>query len=67
MLEKGIVVAPDFTFDGHKLSFGHLYLEAGFTKEYVQSLMTHSTENMTAHYSDRHESQWKQCDLVLKI
>lgn len=37
---------------------GHLYLQAGFTEEYVQTLMAHSTAKMTAHYTDRHEPEW---------
>lgn len=46
---------------------GHLYLEAGFTKEYVQSLMAHSTEKMTAHYTDQHEPEWVKLEDSLRV
>ncbi|SEG22044.1 phage integrase Arm DNA-binding domain-containing protein [Marinobacterium lutimaris] len=45
---------------------GHLYLEAGFSEEYVQTLMGHSTAAMTADYTDRH-LEWTTCGAGLKI
>lgn len=46
---------------------GHLYLQAGFSDEYVQTLMGHSTAKMTAHYTDRHEPEWTECQAELRI
>lgn len=45
---------------------GHLYLEAGFSEEYVQTLMGHSTAAMTADYTDRH-LEWTTCGAGLSI
>ena len=45
---------------------GHLYLEQGFSEEYVQRLMGHTTLAMTSHYTDRHE-QWTNCSAELNI
>jgi integrase len=46
---------------------GHLYLHAGFTEEYVQTLMAHSTAKMTAHYTDRHEPEWVTINGAINI
>ncbi|WP_028304435.1 tyrosine-type recombinase/integrase [Oceanospirillum maris] len=55
------------TFHEIRALGGHLYLQAGFDPEYVQTLMGHSTGKMTAHYTDRHED-WTECraDFSLK-
>ncbi|QEW06322.1 tyrosine-type recombinase/integrase [Nitrincola iocasae] len=45
---------------------GHLYFEAGFPDEYVQTLMGHSTLKMTHHYTDRH-IKWTVCEAALPI
>ncbi|MCP8687718.1 phage integrase Arm DNA-binding domain-containing protein [Marinobacterium sedimentorum] len=45
---------------------GHLYLEAGFSEEYVQTLMGHSSAKMTAHYTDRH-IEWTVCEAALPL
>jgi integrase len=45
---------------------GHLYLEAGFSDEYVQTLMGHSTLKMTHHYTDRH-IEWTVCEAALPV
>lgn len=54
------------TFHEIRALGGHLYLEAGFSREYVQTLMGHSTGKMTAHYTDRHE-EWTSCDASLEL
>ncbi|WP_233081662.1 tyrosine-type recombinase/integrase, partial [Rheinheimera soli] len=50
------------TFHEIRALGGHLYLQAGFTADYVQTLMAHSTAKMTAHYTERHELRWTACD-----
>ncbi|MDX1538866.1 tyrosine-type recombinase/integrase [Arsukibacterium sp.] len=55
------------TFHEIRALGGHLYLQAGFAEEYVQTLMGHSTAKMTAHYTDRHEPEWTECQAELRI
>lgn len=54
------------TFHEIRALGGHLYLEAGFSDEYVQALMGHSTLKMTHHYTDRH-TEWTVCEAALQI
>lgn len=55
------------TFHEIRALGGHLYLQAGFTEDYVQTLMGHSTAKMTAHYTDRHGPEWTECQAELQI
>jgi integrase len=54
------------TFHEIRALGGHLYLEAGFSDEYVQTLMGHSTLTMTHHYTDRHV-EWTLCEAALPV
>ena len=44
---------------------GDLYLKQGWTKQQVQNLMGHASENMTEHYLEGHES-WMEVEATLK-
>ena len=35
-----------------------LYEQAGYERDYVQALMAHGDEKMTAHYQSGHEQKW---------
>ncbi|MEH6814654.1 MAG: tyrosine-type recombinase/integrase [Motiliproteus sp.] len=45
---------------------GWLYLEQGYSKEYVNLLMGHTTMAMTEHYTDRH-IEWTTCKAELSL
>lgn len=45
---------------------GALYLEQGFSKEYVNLLMGHTTQQMTDDYSDLHIT-WISCSADLRF
>ncbi|MCA6058302.1 phage integrase Arm DNA-binding domain-containing protein [Thalassolituus sp. ST750PaO-4] len=48
------------TFHEIRALGGALYLRQGFSKEYVNLLMGHTTQKMTDDYTDRHQ-QWTEC------
>jgi integrase len=45
---------------------GSEYLKQGYSKDYVQRLMGHTSEKMTSEYTDRHES-WTECEAELSL
>jgi len=45
---------------------GFLYLEQGFSKEYVNLLMGHTSQKMTDEYTDQHQN-WTECEASLKL
>lgn len=47
------------TFHEIRALGGHLYLEQGYSKEFVNLLMGHTTMEMTEDYTDRHK-RWQQ-------
>jgi integrase len=54
------------TFHEIRALGGALYLEQGFSKEYVNLLMGHTSQKMTDDYTDRHQ-QWTSCAADLDI
>ncbi len=45
---------------------GALYLEQGFSKEYVNLLMRHTSQKMTDEYTDQHQN-WTECEASLEL
>lgn len=43
-----------------------LYLEQGFSKEYVNLLMGHTSQKMTDEYTDQHQN-WTECSAKLQL
>lgn len=54
------------TFHEIRALGGALYLEQGFSKEYVNLLMGHTSQKMTDEYTDQHQN-WTECDASLKL
>lgn len=54
------------TFHEIRALGGALYLENGYSKEYVNLLMGHTKMEMTDHYTDRH-IEWTDCRADLSI
>lgn len=45
---------------------GKLYLDAGYSDDYVNKLMGHTTQKMTDHYTDPHQ-EWTEVRADLSI
>ncbi len=54
------------TFHGIRALGGALYLQNGYSDEYVNLLMGHTTMKMTDHYTDQHIT-WTDCAAELKL
>ena len=54
------------TFHEIRALGGFLYLEQGYSKEYVNLLMGHATMAMTNHYTDRH-IEYTECKAELRL
>ena len=52
------------TFHEIRALGGALYLEQGFSKEYVNLLMGHTSQKMTDEYTDQHQN-WTECKAEL--
>ena len=54
------------TFHEIRALGGHLYLQQGYSKEYVNALMGHTTMAMTEDYTDRHQ-RWQAVHAELVV
>jgi hypothetical protein len=54
------------TFHGISALGGAMFLEAGFSNEYVNLLMGYTTMKMTDHYTEQH-IDWTDCAVDLKL
>jgi integrase len=63
---KDIPSAQRPTFHEIRALGGSLYLEQGFSKEYVNLLMGHTSQKMTDEYTDQHQN-WTECMADLNI
>jgi integrase len=63
---KDMPAAQRPTFHEIRALGGSLYLEQGFSKEYVNLLMGHTSQKMTDEYTDQHQN-WTECEASLKL